>query len=132
MFLQQLKERLVSESEALTKQASWYHSNKAEIGRVAQGLSKINVQNATVVGLCVDLSIAGDKHTLNAIFAAFRKLGYEPTDRPGDKPSASFSCHWEHPTEDARFWLYFSSTQCTRIKTGTKMVEQVVYETVCE
>jgi hypothetical protein len=132
MFIRGLKEKLVSDSEALTKQAGWYHANKVEIGRVAVGLSKIDVHNAVICGQCVDLSVTGDKHTLNAIFSAFRKLGYEPTDRPGDKPASSFSCHWEHSTEDARFWLYFSSNKCTRIKVGTETKEVPIYEIVCE
>lgn len=132
MFIQQMKEELVREQETLTKTASWYHSNKAEIGRVASGLNKIEIQRATLCGQCVDLSITGDRHTLNAIFSAFRKLGYEPTDRPTDKPDPSFSCHWEHTTEDARFWLYFSSSKCTRIKVGTETREVDLYEVVCE
>ncbi len=132
MFTQQLKEKMVRESETLTKQASWYHANKVEIGRIATGLSKIDINGAELCGECVDLFISGDKHVLNAIFSVFRKLGYEPTSRPGNEPESSFTCHWEHPTENARFWLSFSSTKCTRIKIGTETREIDIYETVCE
>ena len=139
MFIQQLKEELVGQQESiqndqktLRKRANWYHHNKAEIGRVAVGLKKIKVTRAEVSGDCVDLSITGDKHTLNAVFAAFRKLGYEPSARPTKEHKPTFSCYWNHPVEDAKFWLYFTSNKCTRIKVGTKTEEVDIYEVVCE
>lgn len=139
MFIQQMKEDLVGQQEyahqqqkTVQKIAGWYHVNKVEIGRVAVELKKIEVTRAVLNSDCVDLSITGNRHTLNAIFAAFRKLGYEPTDRPTDKPEPTFSCYWEHPVEDARFWLYFTSNQCTRIKVGTETKEVDIYEVVCE
>jgi hypothetical protein len=69
---------------------------------------------------------------LQAIFGIFRKLGYEPSNRPGDEPETTFSCYWEHTELETKFWLYFTSTVCTRVKVGTEMVERDIYETVCE
>ncbi len=139
MFIQQMKEDLVGQQETVQEQqenvqkhASWYQTNKVEIGRVAVGLKKIEVTRASVSGDCVDLSITGDKHTLNAVFAAFRKLGYEPSARPTKEHKPTFSCYWNHPVEDAKFWLYFTSNKCTRIKVGTKTEEVDIYEVVCE
>jgi len=139
MFIQQMKEELVGQQENIQEQsknvqksASWYHTNKVEIGRVAVGLKKIEVTRAVLSLDCVDLSITGDRHTLKAIYAAFRKLGYEPSDRPTKEHKPTFSCYWNHPVEDAKFWLYFTSNKCTRIKVGTKTEEVDVYEVVCE
>ena len=139
MFIQQMKEDLVGQQETVQEQqenvqkhASWYQTNKVEIGRVAVGLKKIEVTRASVSGDCVDLSITGDKHTLNAVFAAFRKLDYEPSARPTKEHKPTFSCYWNHPVEDAKFWLYFTSGKCTRIKVGTETKEVDIYELVCE
>lgn len=139
MFMQQLKEDLVGQQEGIQEQqktvqksASWYHANKVEIGIVASGLKKVEVTRAVLCTSCVDLSITGDKHVLNAIFAAFRKLGYEPTERPTEKHEPTFSCYWNHPEKDAKFWLYFTSNKCTRIKVGTETKEVDIYEVVCE
>lgn len=124
--------KLAEAEEHVSKQASYYRRNKLQIIAITAALQKIEVQSASIVNDCIDLSIAGDKHTLEAVFAAFRKMGYEPDGRPDAKPQSTFSCYWDHPDFETRFWLYFSSTKCTRIKTGTEMKEVAIYETVCE
>jgi hypothetical protein len=124
--------KLIEDSEALTAKASWYHRNKTKIEEAAVALSKLEITRASLSVNEVDISIAGDRHTLNAIFAAFRGLGYEPSSRPGSEPAPSFSCRWEHPEHDCRFWLFFSSTKCTRVQIGTTTQEVGIYETVCE
>ena len=80
----------------------------------------------------IDICFSGNKNVLEEIFKAFRNIGYEPSNRPGTEPAEYFSCFWRYPDKEIKFWLSFTSTQCTRIKVGTKMVEQAVYETVCE
>ena len=124
--------KLIEAEAHISNQAAYYHRNKAILEVVAEALKKVNVTSAAVTTTCFDISIAGDKHTLEAVFAAFRKLGYEPTDRPDNEPKSTFSCYWDHPDFEARFWLYFSSTKCTRVKVGTEMKEVAIYETVCE
>jgi hypothetical protein len=123
---------LIETQDSLTKKASWYHRNKDEIEAVAQSLKKLEITRASLSTDEVDVSIAGDRHTLNAIFSAFRGRGYEPSSRPSDKPESTFSCRWEHPDHDCRFWLFFTSTKCTRVKVGTETREVDIYETVCE
>ena len=133
-----LAQNLIDESDRfarreldLKKTASFYHRNKVQIGLVAESLKKVNVLRAECTSDSFDLSITGDTHMLNATFAAFRKMGYEPDKRPEEKV-ATFSCYWDHPDLEARFWLYFTSTVCQRVKVGTETKEVDVYETVCE
>ena len=78
----------------------------------------------------LDLSYSGDKFVLQGIFKALRTLGYQTDKRPEENAS-DFRSYWRHPESDMRIYLAFSSTVCKRIKVGTKMVEQDVYETVC-
>jgi len=87
---------------------------------------------------CLDLRFAGDKHTLEGVFAALRRMNYVPSSRPKDDKLTDFSCWWEKDVEpfdkskQLRLWVNFTSTVCKRVKVGTKMVEQDVYEIVCE
>lgn len=134
---QTVKEALVSAAEQqverdkqLTANASWYHRNKNGIKEVAQALKKIDIRSAEVNGEEVDISITGDKHVLQAIFGAFRKLGYQTSKRPL-KNDSYFYCRWEKEGKPT-FYFTFSSTVCKRVKVGTKMVEQDVFENVCE
>lgn len=78
----------------------------------------------------VDLSVAGNKDTLNLVFKILRKAQFEPDSRPKEA-EPSFHTHFVHPT-GARFWLNFSSTSCKRVQVGVKTVEQPVYEVQCE
>lgn len=123
---------LIKDSEALTKKAGWYHRNKHHIEEAARALHKVEVTTARLSVDEVDISIAGDRCTLKAIFTALRGLGYEPSSRPGDEPQSTFSCRWDHPDHECRFWLFFTSNKCTRVKVGTEMKEVDIYEMVCE
>ena len=80
----------------------------------------------------IDISVAGDYAILKAVFAAFLKAGYKPDNRPTEEKLSSFTTYFTHPKRELRFYLYFTSTLCRRIKIGTKMQEVAVYETVCE
>jgi hypothetical protein len=130
---QSIKVDLVSQQELMTERASFYHRNKHHIKEVATALKKIDLISAKLDNYkCVDISMTGDKHVLLAIFSAFRKLRYEPSERPGIKPTSSFSCYWSREGQELRFWISFSSTKCTRVKVGTETREVPIYETVCE
>jgi len=126
-------EELIEQERRVKRHASYYHRNKQQLDHVAEAFrGKIAVQSATVADDCFDLSIAGDHHVLNAVFGVFRRLGYEPSKRPGKEPEASFSCYWEHSEYEAKFWFWFTSTVCTRKQIGTEMKEVPIYETVCD
>jgi len=130
---QSIKTDLVSEQELMTARASFYHQNKHHIIEVASAIKKIEIQNAKLDNYqCVDLNIAGDKHVLKAVFSVFRKLKYEPSTRPKEKPESSFTCFWSRDGQELRFYLCFTSSKCSRVQIGTKMIEQPIYETVCE
>jgi hypothetical protein len=124
--------KLIEDQEELTKRAGWYHRNKGHIEEAARALVKIEVQSASLQDGSVDFNVTGDKHTLKAVFGALRKLGYEPSKRPLEKPAASFYCSWYHPEHDCKFFLWFTSSKCTRVKVGTETKEVDIYETVCE
>lgn len=130
---QAIKVDLVSAQELMTQRASCYHKNKHHIKEVATALKKLEIQSAKLDNYnTVDLNITGDKHVLLAIFSAFRKMGYEPSARPSDKPTATFSCYWSRDGQELRFWTLFSSTKCTRVKVGEETRTIPIYETQCE
>ena len=64
----------------------------------------------------------------------FRKLGsidYRvASERP--KPTESYWVGLFMREDWIKVWLFFSSTSCRRIKTGTRMQEVDVYEVICD
>lgn len=79
----------------------------------------------------IDVRFAGDAHKLAAAVRILRTSGFETISerpKPGD---VSWTAWYDHPNCGTRLYLYFTSSVCKRVKTGTKMVEQDVYETQC-
>jgi hypothetical protein len=79
----------------------------------------------------VDISFSGDASKLAAVVRILRTSGFTTnSDRPkqGDTTWYARYTHEECPTS---VWLYFTSSVCKRVKVGTKMVEQDVYEVQC-
>lgn len=79
----------------------------------------------------IDVRFTGNKELLAKVYRILRSKGYMPDARPS-APSSSWSSFWSSPLCSMLFYTSFSSTVCKRVKTGTKMVEQDVYEVQCE
>lgn len=75
---------------------------------------------------------AGDGDKLTRVVRVLRQGGFEfPKDsrpKPGDTQWYQF---FTHPACKMNIFLHFTSSVCKRVKVGTKMVEQDIYETHC-
>lgn len=78
----------------------------------------------------IDFGFTGDKTLLNEVFKQLRRLGWNTQFRLGENDIA-YSAFWSHDKSEVRIWISFTSTQCRRVKVGTKTVEVDVYETRC-
>lgn len=79
------------------------------------------------------VSFAGDKQKFYKVFRLLRLAGFTfDAERP-KLGATSWNAFWDHSSraEGTRVYFNFSSSICRRVKVGTKMVEQDVYETVC-
>jgi len=80
----------------------------------------------------VDLRFAGDAQKLAAVVRVLRTAGFTTTAERPKQGDTTWHAYYEHPNCATRVWLYFTSSVCKRVKVGTKMVEQDVYETRCD
>lgn len=134
-MLEELKADLKSDKKYYRNKRAYYKTHLDEIRRVAEELSlpKDCAVHASCDSYNVSIRVAGGPNELKEVFRAFRKLGYEPSDRPGIKPESSFSTYFRKDDRDStEFYLSFTSTFCRRVKIGVKMQEVAVYEVVCE
>lgn len=133
MFHDQIADSVRVIRERSDRIALYYDTHRSEIFAIGKALAKLGdkVIRAEVIDDCVDLSVSGDRHVLNAVFGAFRRLGYHPDSRP-DKPEPQFATYFRHPDHGCKLWLNFSSSTCRRVKVRTETREFDVYETVCE
>jgi hypothetical protein len=78
----------------------------------------------------IDLSITGNKDDLRFLFKTLRSRGWNTQFRP-TAHAASYSGFWDHEDSELQIWVNFHSSVCKLVRTGTKLVEQPVYEVVC-
>lgn len=80
-----------------------------------------------------DIQFTGDKRKLDAVLSLVRFAGFTLDDpKPPGPKDTSWSCYATHPGLTVRIWVYFTSSVCKRVKIGTKMVEQDIYEIGCD
>lgn len=132
-LLNEIRTTFRNEKRDWRKRKAFFKENEADIVEV---LNELDLSTATTGRIdCdaddVNLYVTGAAPAMKEIFRGFRKLGYQPSKRPGVKPESTFTCYFEQ-TNKPTFYLSFSSTLCKRIKVGTKTVEQDIYEVVCE
>ncbi|MGD9590835.1 MAG: hypothetical protein AB7Q37_18465 [Pyrinomonadaceae bacterium] len=80
----------------------------------------------------LDIHLFGDKHALAEMVRVLRTRGFSTVNSPPKKGDNSWRAFFRKDGVSVEIWLSFSSTVCRRVKVGTKMVEQDVYETVCD
>lgn len=78
------------------------------------------------------LTVTGDKHAFLAFARIIRKHGFElPKIEKGATGFNQF-VHLGEGDNAVTLYFTFTSTACRRVKVGTKMVEQEVFEVVCD
>ena len=79
----------------------------------------------------VDVSFAGDAHKLASVVRILRTSGFDTQSARPKEGDTTWYARYVHPEVSVNVWLYFTSSVCKRVKVGTKLVEQDVYETQC-
>lgn len=132
-LLSELKSGIRNAKRQWRDQKEYFKTHEPYIIEV---IEELNLDLATSARMSVDqedvnLYVTGNTAALKEIFRGLRKLGYEPSSRPDVKPQSQFTTYF-HQDGKPTFYLSFSSTLCKRVKVGTKMVEQDIYEVQCE
>jgi hypothetical protein len=81
--------------------------------------------------LDVYLSFTGNGEDYTHVYKILRRAGYEPTHQMGEGDKAYFSTTWRKENAPG-IWVSFSSNACRREIVGTKMVEENIYELICD
>ena len=129
-LLAELEVSIQAREQAAVKTKEYFAEHKANIIDLLSILTEVNIVRCVMDVGSVDISVSGDKAMVKLVWNKLRNRGYVTELNPAEN-EVHFSGWWykeDHP----RIWLSFSSTVCTRVKVGTKMVEQDIYEVVCE
>lgn len=114
---------------ALSKRRQTWDSIKEFYRPIVRALQRLGIEPK--LSGDIDVSFTGDVHKFSAAVRILRTHGFTTTALPPKAGQSAWYGYYRHPEVDVQVWLHFTSSVCRRVKIGTKMVEQDVYETVC-
>lgn len=128
--LQQIRKEAIEHHQRLL---AFIDSKLEEYAPLLEEIEKLEPTSVSVDEGYLSINITGDKHKLNAVFGVLRRRGYEPNSRPEPK-SSTYVTYFQKQNVSGLIFFNFSSTQCRRVKTGTRTreVTEDVYEIVCD
>jgi hypothetical protein len=126
-----IERQLVKEALALAERRETWKMHKAVLSPIVNALRKL--------GACIsfpdslDVTLIGDAAVLAKAVRILRTSGYSfPSASRPKKGDTTWVQFFTRSECSVRIWFNFSSSVCRRVQTGTKMVEQPVFETVCD
>lgn len=127
--LQQLRKEVIEKHEALLK----YIDSQIAVAPLLDDADKLEPTSLYIENGWTSLSVTGDKHKLNAVFGMLRRHGWQTATRP-EKGQSQYNAFFYKGGHSGSVYLSFSSTQCRRVKVGTrtKEITEDIYETVCD
>lgn len=120
---------LAEQAIALAKIRSRWNAVKAFYRPIVNALHCIAIEPRFDSEL--NICFSGDAHKLAQVVRILRVAGMQTTGSRPKQGDTTWSAYYKHPDCATDVWLYFTSSVCRRVKVGTKMVEQDVYETQC-
>jgi hypothetical protein len=102
---------------------------RSQLTPMIEELIKVEIEPA-FASYSLDISFTGDKDKLVAALRIIMREGYKgKEEKPKQGDTSWYS--WFHAEGKHPIWFSFTSSVCRRVKVGTKMVEQDVYEVRC-
>lgn len=128
--LQQLRKDIIEQHE---RKLAYLDKQAAVLGPLLDEMEKFDPTSIYVEDGYCSIAVTGDRHKLNAAFGTLRRHGLKTSDRP-EKGQSQYMGTFTKPEESGLVFLNFSSTQCRRVKVGTrtKEVTEDIYEVVCD
>lgn len=128
--IKQLNDKLRAKREQLKKFRIALQANAEKLRAILADFVELGAEPITD-GDWIHITVTGDKHKFLQFCRAMRKHGIElPKVEKG--ATGLTKLHYLGEAFEITLYFNFSSTQCRRVKVGTKMVEQDVFETVCD
>jgi hypothetical protein len=125
-----IERQLIKEALQIAERRENWNLSKEVLQPVVNAMRKVG---ATVsLSDHIDVRLTGNAATLAKAVRILRTSGFDFTSssRPkkGDTTWSTFFTH----DGCMRVWFSFSSSVCRMVQTGTKMIPQPIYETVCD
>lgn len=124
-----IERQLVKEALVIAERRETWAMHKAVLAPLVNAMRKLGADVALTNSL--DISLVGDAAKLAAAVRVLRLSAYSSHNKRPVKGDTSWTA-FSNRTGSLEIYFSFSSSVCRRVQTGTKMVEQPVFETVCD
>lgn len=123
-----IEQRLREERDAIRKRREQFRASRDKLEPLLTELHELGCELRFPNS--IDVTLTGDKHKFLALLRVLNRHGLKT---PKIEKGATGLSHFFYPEgTELSLYVVFSSTVCRRVKVGTKMVEQEIYETVCD
>lgn len=118
---------------ALASQVAKWNGARSILEPLTAKLVELEIEPRLDGTYSYDIHFSGDIEKLKQVWALLRISGFGLPN--GAKRPQANEPDWQgwfhNETCEWKIWVNFASTVCTRVKVGTEMVEQDVYEVRC-
>lgn len=118
----------------LASQVAKWNGARSILEPLTAKLAELEIEPRLDGTYSYDIQFTGNKKRLEQVWTLLRISGFE-LPREAKRPEANEpSWHGWFYNEDCewKIWVNFTSTVCTRVKVGIKMVQEDIYEVKCE
>lgn len=135
-----IRKQLSEEHQKIKDKEKYYLQHEANIELIIEVLQVAlgdQFLDYTANAHDIDVKFKGGYSEFKTMMKVMFECDYKPRTKPTGTKFTEFSCWWDHKesaSDNPKFWIWFTSTQCTRVQTGTEMLpprEAAVYEIVC-
>lgn len=122
-----IDERILSHQKT---RATWL-ANRHYLAQLDRALRDMELEPELGVFSWYIISATGDAKKLYRLVSLIEAAGYTTKEGPPKKGSNEWRPLYKHAECKIEVYLCFTSSVCRRVKTGTRTVQEDVYENVC-
>lgn len=125
-----IERQLIKEALAVAERRETWQMHKCELAPVVNALRKLGADVSLSDSL--DVRLVGDAKVLAAAVRILRTSGFGTGAKRPAKGDTTWTAFFKREGLALAVYFSFSSSVCRRVQVGTTMVEQPVFETVCD
>jgi hypothetical protein len=122
--------QLVEDKLRLAKKQMMWNASRSVLDPCVQAFTKLGLDLHLETDY-INLSVTGDAKRLGEVVRILRIGGFNTAAARPKIGDTSWCAFWKNELCPVKFFLNFTSSVCRRIKVGTRLVEEDVFETKC-
>jgi len=108
-----------------------WNAHRALFAPIVAAFQHIGVEPTMTDPEYISVNMTGDKDALGSAFRILRGAGFKFSGARPQTGQTEWYTFFSTSDCPVKIWFSFTSSVCRRVKVGTKMVEQDIYEVQC-